>query len=153
MRRCTTVVLGCCLLAAAIPFGCEPDKGATSDSRSLAGEPGVRGRLLYSNGAPAERVPVVLRSADPPQRTYRVNTGEDGRFALRGIPAGRYRLFEIRVYVNAKLGKCEVMARRAVTVGPDGLDLGTVKLAPGTIPPVTTHTGADGRRLAEGAHS
>ena len=75
------------------------------------------------------------RSARSAAQSYRVNTGKDGRFLFHGVPEGRYRLFEIRVYTNAKKGECEVMERRNVTVGPNGLDLGTVKLKPKIIPP------------------
>lgn len=134
MRRYTTIVLGCLLVAAVLPAGCEPEE-ITGHHHELPSGPAVKGRLLYSDGSPADRIPVVLRRARKGAHSHRVSTGKDGRFLFRAVPKGQYRLFEIRVYTNAKLGKCEVMDRRSVSVGTGGLDLGTVKLKPKVIPP------------------
>lgn len=135
MKIYTAIVSGCFLLIAVMGADCQPEKVAEHRHDTLPSGPVVKGRLLYSDGSPADRIPVVLRSTDGTGRSYRVNTGKDGRFLFRAVPQGRYRLFEIRVYVNARKGECEVMERRNVTVVPNGLDLGTVKLKPKIIPP------------------
>ncbi len=134
-KRYTTIVLGWLLLVAVLSAGCEPEKITEHKEDAPPTGPVVKGRLLYSDGSPADRVPVVLRNARIAAQSLQVSTGKDGRFLFGAVPKGRYRFFEIRVYVNAKLGKCEVMDRRSVSVGADGLDLGTVKLKPKIIPP------------------
>lgn len=95
----------------------------------------VTGRLLYSNRDPAARLPVVLRGALPSRTTRRAITDTQGRFRAANLEAGRYRLFELRVYLSAKQGKCEVLARRDLKVADETLDLGELVLTPKTIPP------------------
>lgn len=48
---------------------------------------GLEGRVLESSGAPAAGARVALEGTG-----YRTRSGPDGRFALAGLPEGRYRL-------------------------------------------------------------
>ena len=96
----------------------------------------VRGRLVYSSGGPADRVPVVLRQVDPPRRSARELTGADGRFEFKGLAGGAYRLFEVRVYVDGGKGQCEVLEKRDLRLDGKPVQLGDLKLARKTIMPI-----------------
>ena len=136
MKRIAIIGSVCLVGLLAIAQSDDPPKPQPT-VRPAAAPTVVKGRLLYSNSKAADRIPVVLRAADHPDRNYRASTGENGRFTFPAVPPGKYRLFEIRVYTNLKLGKCELMARREVSVEAKGLDLGDVTLVAKTIPPKT----------------
>ncbi len=119
------------------PGGAKPaDPHAGHDHAKPPKGHAVTGRLLFAAGQPVAHVPVVLRRAGGRGRGFQAISGEDGSFRLVGAGKGRYRLFEIRVYRNAKLGLCEVLARRDVTVGDADVNLGRLTLVKRTIPPV-----------------
>ncbi len=93
----------------------------------------VTGQLVYSDGKPAGRMPVVLKSrVDGSVR--RVLTDEAGKFRLAEAPDGKHRLFEIRIDLSVKTGLCEVLAGRDVTVAGGPVALGQLKLKRKTIP-------------------
>jgi len=67
----------------------------------------VEGIVLSGNTEhPLERAHVTLRSVDNPNRAYAVVTGTDGRFVLRDLDSGRYRLSATRAgYVLQEYGQ------------------------------------------------
>ncbi len=102
---------------------------------ATSGEGSVTGRFLYSSGAPAALMPLILRGVAPPRVVHRGITDDQGTFQITGVEDGAYRLFELRVYLNAAEGTCEVLSRRSVEVTGGTLDLGDLVLTARTIPP------------------
>ena len=60
MKTCTAIVSGCFLLIAVMGADCQPEKVAEHRHETLPSGPTVKGRLLYSSGRGADRIPVVL---------------------------------------------------------------------------------------------
>jgi hypothetical protein len=67
----------------------------------------VEGTVVkIGSGEPLPRVQVVLSTAEPDTGTLVATTDASGRFAVRNIPPGRYRLFASRDgYVRAEYGQ------------------------------------------------
>ncbi len=140
--RSTSIVL-VYLTMVLLVVGCAPTEplalpgASASASVSTSTEPAsVKGQLVYSNRQPVALVPVVLRNLDKEVPDRNVMTDEEGRFVIKGLRQGSYRLFEIRVYVDGGRGLCEVLERRDLDVDRTGVNLGVLKLKSKTIMPV-----------------
>ena len=83
----------------------------------------VAGLLVYSDGKPAGLLPLVMRHSARPEVVQKASTDARGAFRFKNVAPGTYRLFELRAYLDARTGKCEVLERRKLKItGKDMLD-------------------------------
>ena len=110
--RISTIAAGAVLVLACLLVIQAGDSPGENQSAADADIAHVTGRLLDSHGEPGSRIPVVVRSIDPPKRSQQTFTDSDGRFAFEGLGHGTQRIFEIRIYVDGGKGQCEVLESR-----------------------------------------
>lgn len=135
MRSTSIVLLHLTIVLLAV--GCAPtETAAPPEKPAYTGAASVQGRLVYSDGQPVARVPVVLRNVYEETPDQNVMTDAEGKFVVDGITGGIYRLFEIRIYVDGGRGRCQVLERRYLRVDRARVDLGKLKLKRKTIMPV-----------------
>lgn len=135
--RYTSIIVLVHLTIVLLVVGCEPTElAAPQDELVFSGEASVQGRLVYSDGQPAARIPVVLRDLGEKMPDQNTITDAEGKFVVNGIRGGTYRLFEIRVYVDGGRGRCQVLERRDLRVDRARVNLGELKLKPKTIMPI-----------------
>jgi hypothetical protein len=113
------LVLPLVLLLATCTYAQKNSNPSKDESCSISGIV-----IKMADSAPLKKVRVVLTSADEPNRTVVAITNGDGRFALKSIEPGPYRLYVSRVgFVSAGHGQRTPDAPGAVLTLRTGQDL------------------------------
>ncbi len=136
MRRYRRVAVLAVVLVAAGVLAAGHLTGQTGARPGPPRKGDVAGLLVYSNGEPAGLLPLVMRNAARPDIVLKASADARGVFRFKNVAPGTYRLFELRAYLDARTGKCEVLERRTLKLTGKGANLGKLVLIPKTFPPL-----------------
>jgi hypothetical protein len=119
MSRLRVLILPLALFLAVFTYAQKNSKPPKEDSCSVSGIV-----IKMADSAPLRKARVVLRSVGEPNRTVAAVTNADGRFALKDIEPGSYRLNVTRVgFVAEEYGQRKPDAPGAVLTLHPGQDL------------------------------
>jgi Carboxypeptidase regulatory-like domain len=119
MSRLRVLVLPLALLLALSSYAQKNSKPPKEDTCSVSGIV-----MKMADSAPLRKAKLVLKSVDDPHRTVGAVTNAEGRFALKDVESGPYRLTVTRVgFVAAEYGQRKPDTPGAVLTLRPGQDL------------------------------